>query len=73
MGQFFEDAIEIVTEYKEFLLRGIGYTMLVALIGTVIGLVIGLATGILRTCPTSKNPIVRGLQKLCNGVRIFTE
>lgn len=68
MGQFFKDAIEIVTEYREFLLRGIGYTMLVALIGTVIGLVIGLATGILRTCPTSKNPIVRGLQKLCSGV-----
>lgn len=68
MGQFFNDAIEIIIEYREFLLRGIGYTMLIALIGTVVGLVIGLATGILRTCPESKNPVVRILQKVFNGL-----
>ena len=68
MGQFFNDAIDIIIEYREFLLRGIGYTMLIALIGTVVGLVIGLATGILRTCPASKNPVIRILQKVFNGL-----
>ncbi len=65
---FFNDVIHIVTEHYPFLLRGIGYTMLIALTGTLAGLVIGLATGILRTCPISKNGFVRALQKILNGV-----
>ena len=63
MEQFFNDALDIITEHYPFLLRGIGYTMLVALIGTVVGLVIGLATGVVRTCPLSKHLPVRILQK----------
>ena len=65
---FFTDVIQIVTEHYPFLLRGIGYTMLIALIGTVAGLVIGLATGVLRTCPMSKNGFVRIMQKVLNGL-----
>ena len=42
MIQFFSDVINIVTEHYPFLLRGIGYTMLIALVGTLAGLLIGL-------------------------------
>lgn len=65
---FFRNVISIVTEYYPFLLRGIGYTMLIALVGTVIGLVIGLATGIFRTCPESKCSVIRCFQKVCNAI-----
>lgn len=68
MIEFFRDALDILTEHYPFLLRGVGYTMLIALVGTLAGLLIGLATGVLRTCPMSKNPLVRLLQKVLNGV-----
>lgn len=68
MIEFFSDVWKILTEHYEFLLRGIGYTMLIALVGTVAGLIIGLATGVLRTCPLSKNGFVRILQKILNGI-----
>lgn len=66
--QFFKDVIEIVAKYYPNLLRGVGYTMLIALTGTVAGLLIGLATGVLRTTPLSKNGFVRVLQKILNAV-----
>lgn len=68
MFEFFNDVYEILTEHYEFLLRGVGYTMLIALVGTVAGLLIGLATGVLRTCPLSKNGFVRTLQHILNGI-----
>ncbi len=68
MIEFFTDALNILSEHYPFLLRGVGYTMLIALVGTVAGLLIGLATGVLRTCPLSKNGFVRILQKILNGV-----
>ncbi len=68
MVQFFVDAYELLTKHYMFLLRGVGYTMLIALIGTVAGLLIGLATGVLRTCPMSKNGFVRVLQKGLNAL-----
>ena len=68
MIEFFSDVWGILSEHYEFLLRGIGYTMLIALVGTVAGLIIGLATGVLRTCPLSKNGFVRILQKILNGI-----
>lgn len=68
MVEFFNDVIGILTEHYAFLLRGVGYTMLIALVGTVAGLLIGLATGVLRTCPLSKNGFVRALQRILNGV-----
>ena len=60
---FFQDVLAIVGRYYPFLLRGIGWTMLIALSGTVAGLLIGLLTGLVRTAPRSRNPFLRGLQK----------
>ena len=74
MTKFLNDALEILTEHYEFLLRGVGYTMLIALVGTLAGLLIGLATGVIRTCPLSKSPVVRFLQKLLNGlIAVYVE
>ena len=66
--QFFKDVLEIVAKYYPNLLRGVGYTMLIALTGTIAGLLIGLATGVLRPTPLSKNGFVRVLQKILNAV-----
>ena len=68
MIEFFRDVVNILTDHYPFLLRGVGYTMLIAMVGTVAGLVIGLATGVVRTCPLSKNPVVRFIQRLVNGI-----
>ena len=64
MGKFLSEVLNITIKYKGFFLQGIGYTMLIALAGTLIGLVIGLITGIIRTIPKSKNPFVRVLLKI---------
>ena len=45
------------------LLEGIGYTMLVSVIGTVAGLLIGLLIGVFRTIPTPKKGFLKGLKK----------
>ena len=66
--QFFKDVVEIVAKYYPNLLRGVGYTMLIALTGTIAGLLIGLATGVLRTTPLSKNGFVRALQRILNAI-----
>lgn len=68
MTEFFNEVINIITQYYWYFLKGIGYTMLIALVGTTIGLVIGLITGIIRTIPKSKNPVVRGVLKAVNAV-----
>ncbi len=63
---FIKEVIDIVIKYHSYFLQGVGYTMLIALAGTLIGLVIGLITGIIRTIPTSKNPVIRYLLKIVN-------
>ena len=68
MAEFFNDVCNIIAKHYPFLLRGIGYTMLIAMVGTVAGLLIGLATGVLRTCPLSKNAFVRLIQRVINGI-----
>lgn len=68
MIEFFTDVVNIVTKHYPFLLRGVGYTMLIAIVGTLAGLLIGLATGVLRTCPLSKNLLLRCLQKFLNCI-----
>jgi len=68
MIEFFQDVLNIITEHYEFLLRGVGYTMLIAMVGTVAGLVIGLATGVMRTCPLSKRLPLRCAQRGLNGL-----
>ena len=56
---FFNDVLNILKQYYPFLLRGVGYTLLISLIGTVAGFLIGLLTGMLRTAPMPKNPVRR--------------
>lgn len=72
--QFLKDVTGILRDYYPFILRGVGYTMLISLIGTIAGLIIGLLTGILRTAPYSKNAVVRILQKFFNGfITVYVE
>lgn len=66
MIDFINEIFDIIRKYHGFFLQGIGFTMLIALAGTIIGLVIGLITGIVRTIPQSKNPVVRFVLKLVN-------
>ena len=66
--QFFNEIIGIVSKYWQMLLKGLGYTMLIAIVGTLVGLVIGLLTGVLRTIPKSKNTFLRILQKIMNFI-----
>ena len=74
MQAFFNEVLSIVDEYKGYLLQGIGFTMLIALSGTIIGLVIGLITGIIRTIPKSKNPVIRVILKIVNVlISIYVE
>ena len=42
--------------------------VLIALTSTVAGLALGLLTGVVRTAPMSKNPILRALHKLLNAI-----
>ncbi len=66
--QFFVDIAGIVKDYWQFLLKGIGSTMLIALTGTIAGLVIGLFIGIIRTMPKSKNKVLEAVQNIANKV-----
>ena len=65
---FFNDIIKILSDFYPMLLKGLGYTMLLALVGTVAGLVIGIITGIVRTIPQSKKKAVRIVQKIVNAI-----
>lgn len=65
---FFVQVWEIVVKYHSYLLKGMGTTLLIALIGTIVGLVIGLLTGIVRTTPFSKNKLLCGLHKTLNSI-----
>ena len=66
--EFWNEVIGIVTKYWPQLLTGVGYTMLIALVGTAAGFLIGLLTGVVRTAPQSKNAAVRVLHKLLNAL-----
>ena len=65
---FLKQVWDILATYYPFLLKGIGMTILISLIGTVAGLLIGLLTGIIRTTPFSKNKFIRILHKVVNGI-----
>ena len=66
--QFFIDIFNILKSYYPMLLKGLGYTMLIALTGTVLGLLIGMVTGVVRTIPTSKNKATSVIQKVVNYI-----
>ena len=65
---FFTQVWQIIVKYYPFLLKGMGMTLLISLIGTLVGLVIGLLTGIIRTTPFSKHRALRVLHKIVNGI-----
>lgn len=55
--------IKILAKYYYDILVGVGYTMLVAVIGTLVGLLIGILIGIYRTLPLPKNKFLRVLKR----------
>ena len=59
---------DIFAKYHQMIFKGIGYTMLVSIIGTIIGLVIGLLIGVFRTMPTPKNKFLRVLKKVADWI-----
>ena len=66
--EFIREVLAIVRQYHSYLLSGVGYTMLIALVGTIAGFLIGLLTGVVRTAPMSKNGFVRALHKILNAI-----
>lgn len=65
---FLNDVLNIFIKYYPQLLTGVGNTLLIALTSTVAGLALGLLTGVVRTAPMSKNPVLRALHKLLNEI-----
>ena len=55
---------KIIATYYSWIFKGIGYTLLVSLIGTVIGLLIGFLVGIYRTMPKPKNRFLCWIKKM---------
>ena len=66
--EFIREVLGIISQYYSYLLSGVGYTMLIALIGTAAGFLIGLLTGVIRTAPKSKNAVLRALHKIVNAI-----
>lgn len=64
--EFLKGVLGILTKYWSYLLSGVGMTMLIALTGTVFGFLIGLITGVIRTAPEPKNPVVSVFRKILN-------
>ena len=65
---FLNDVLNIFIKYYPQLLTGVGNTLLIALTSTAAGLALGLLTGVVRTAPMSKNPVLRVLHKLLNAI-----
>lgn len=65
---FLNDVLNIFIKYYPQLLTGVDNTLLIALTSTVAGLALGLLTGVVRTAPMSKNPVLRALHKLLNAI-----
>lgn len=66
--EFIREVLGIISQYYSYLLSGVGYTMLIALIGTAAGFLIGLLTGVIRTAPKSKNAVLCALHKIVNAI-----
>ncbi len=64
----FETIGIIIKDYYKWILEGVGYTMLVALIGTLVGLGIGILIGVFRTMPTPKNKFLKVLKKIADVI-----
>ena len=61
---FFSRIGNIIKTYYLSILKGVGYTILVAIVGTVVGLFIGLLIGMYRTLDTPKNKALAVLKKI---------
>lgn len=64
--EFLSKMWEIAVHYNGYFLSGVGYTMLIALSGTIFGLLIGLLAGVIRTIPARKTSLGRGIMKVVN-------
>lgn len=60
---FFTRVGNIFKKYGSWILKGVGYTILVAIVGTVVGLFIGLLIGMYRTLDKPKNKFLAVLKK----------
>lgn len=61
---FFSRIGNIFQKYFKSILKGVGYTILVAIVGTIVGLFIGLLIGMYRTLDTPKNKVLAVLKKI---------
>lgn len=61
---FFSRVGYIIKTYYLSILKGVGYTILVAIVGTVAGLFIGLLIGMYRTLDAPKNKVLAVLKKI---------
>lgn len=68
MGTFFTDVWDILRQYHSFILKGVGITMLISLVGTIAGFLIGLLTGMIRTAPKPKSLGLRILRLVIDAI-----
>ncbi len=64
--EFLQDMLQIFLDNRDSYMRGIGYTLLISLTGTIIGLGIGVLVGVIRTIPPTKNKGQQVLLKIVN-------
>ena len=65
---FFSRIGDIFQKYYLSILKGVGYTVLVAIVGTVVGLLIGLLIGTYRTLNAPKNKVLAVLKKILDWI-----
>ena len=65
---FFSRIGDIFKKYYASILKGVGYTVLVAIVGTVVGLLIGLLIGTYRTLNAPKNKVLAVLKKTLDWI-----
>lgn len=63
-SNFFTRIGNIIFTYYASILKGVGYTILVAIVGTIVGLIIGLLIGMYRTMEEPKNNALKVLKKI---------
>lgn len=63
---FFEKVASILKNHYGWILKGVGYTVLVAIIGTAVGLFIGVLVGVFRTTEKPKNKNAAFLRKIAD-------
>lgn len=63
---FFEKVSSILKNHYGWILKGVGYTVLVAIIGTAAGLFIGVLVGVFRTTEKPKNKNAAFLRKIAD-------